>query len=268
MEKSRPRLDGWALVLGASSGFGAATARYLATCGMNIIGVHFDRRNTQPMADAVKTDIEASGQMAHFFNVNAGDAAARATVLDAVTPHVNSHDPPIRVLMHSIAFGTTVPYVSSADVAGVTPKQMDMTLDLMANTIVYWTQDLTARDLLGRGSRIYAMTSAGTTTIWPSYGPVGAAKAGLEQHIRQLAVELAPRGITANAIRAGVTDTQALRKIPGNQAMLEQAQRMNPAGRLTEPNDVARAIAALTVTDADWITGNVIGVDGGENLVM
>ena len=112
------------------------------------------------------------------------------------------------------------------------------------------------------------MTSAGTTTIWPSYGPVGAAKAGLEQHIRQLAVELAPRGITANAIRAGVTDTQALRKIPGNQAMLEQAQRMNPAGRLTEPNDVARAIAALTVTDADWITGNVIGVDGGENLVM
>ena len=101
METPRPRLDGWALVLGASSGFGAATARYLATCGMNIIGVHFDRRNTQPMADAVKSDIEGSGQMAHFFNINAGDADARATVLDAVTPHLNSHDPPIRCLLYT-----------------------------------------------------------------------------------------------------------------------------------------------------------------------
>ena len=73
------------------------------------------------------------------------------------------------------------------------------------------------------------MTSAGTSTIWPSYGPVGAPpRPGLEQHIRQLAVELAPHGISANAIRAGVTDTPALRKIPGNQAMVDQARHMNP----------------------------------------
>ena len=161
-----------------------------------------------------------------------------------------------------------MPYVGADGAPGVTPKQMEMTLDLMAHTLVYWSQDLEARGLLGPGSRIYAMTSAGTSTIWPSYGPVGAAKAGLEQHIRQLAVELAPRGISANAIRAGVTDTPALRKIPGNEAMIGQARRMNPAGRLTTTEDVARAIAALTVAGAAWITGNVIGVDGGENLVM
>ena len=50
--------------------------------------------------------------------------------------------------------------------------------------------------------------------------------------------------------------------------MVEQARRMNPAGRLTTTDDVARAIAALTVAETAWITGNVIGVDGGENLVM
>jgi len=68
MAEPHPQLSGWALVLGASSGFGAATARYLATCGMNIVGVHFDRRNTQHLADAVKQDIEAQGRQAHFFN--------------------------------------------------------------------------------------------------------------------------------------------------------------------------------------------------------
>ena len=268
MAEPHPQLNGWALVLGASSGFGAATARYLAACGMDVVGVHFDRRNTQPLANAVKQDIEAQGRTAHFFNVNAGSPEARTKVLDAITDDVQGGQPPIRLLMHSIAFGTTVPYVGVDGAPGVTPKQMDMTLDLMAHTLVYWSQDLEARGLLGPGSRIYAMTSAGTSTIWPSYGPVGAAKAGLEQHIRQLAVELAPKGISANAIRAGVTDTPALRKIPGNEAMVEQARRMNPAGRLTTTDDVARAIAALTVAETAWITGNVIGVDGGENLVM
>ena len=268
MAEPHPQLSGWALVLGASSGFGAETARYLATCGMNVVGVHLDRRNTQPMADAVKRDIEAQGRQARFFNVNAGSPEARTRVLDAVTEDVQGGEPPIRVLLHSIAFGTTVPYVGTDGAPGVTPKQMDMTLDLMGHSLVYWSQDLVGRELLGRGSRIYAMTSAGTSTIWPSYGPVGAAKASLEQHIRQLAVELAPLGVSANAIRAGVTDTPALRKIPGNEAMVEQARRMNPASRLTTTEDVARAIAALTVADAAWITGNVIGVDGGENLVM
>ncbi len=263
-----PRLDGWALVLGASSGFGAATARYLAACGMDIVGVHFDRRNTLPAAEAVARDVEACGRTARFFNVNAGDPRMRARVLDAVGGELHGGDPPLRVLMHSIAFGTTVPYVGSEGAAGVTAKQMDMTLDLMSHTLVYWSQDLAGRGLLRRGSRIFAMTSAGTTTIWPAYGPVGAAKASLEQHVRQLAVELGPRGIAANAIRAGVTDTQALRKIPGHEAMLTQARRMNPGQRLTQPEDVARAIAVLSLDGAAWITGNVIGVDGGENLVM
>ncbi len=89
----------------------------------------------------------------------------------------------------------------------------------------------------------------------------------LESHIRQLAMELAKRGITANAIRAGVTDTPALRKIPGNELLLEGARRKNPHGRLTTPADVAAAVAVLSQPGAHWITGNVIGVDGGEDIV-
>jgi len=66
---------------------------------------------------------------------------------------------------------------------------------------------------------------------------------------------------------AGVTDTPALRKIPGNIKMIEAARLKNPAGRLTTPEDVAKAIALLSTDDAHWISGGVLGVDGGEDIV-
>ena len=112
------------------------------------------------------------------------------------------------------------------------------------------------------------MTSAGGHRAWPSYGAVSAAKAALEAHIRQLAVELATTQIAVNAIQAGVTDTPALRKIPGNDATdRTRARRTNPSGRLTTPEDVAAAIVALSGAGTGWMTGNVIRVDGGEDIV-
>ena len=74
-------------------------------------------------------------------------------------------------------------------------------------------------------------------------------------------------GITANAIRAGVTDTPALRKIPGSQEIVETAMRLNPSGRLTTPEDIAEILVTLSRPETYWMTGNVIGVDGGEDVV-
>ena len=111
------------------------------------------------------------------------------------------------------------------------------------------------------------MTSEGSVRVLPNYGAVSAAKVVLESHIRQLAVELAPQRITANAILAGVTDTPALRKIPGHEKLLEIATSRNPQGRLTTTKDVAHAIRALSVPETAWITGNTIRVDGAEGIV-
>jgi NAD(P)-dependent dehydrogenase (short-subunit alcohol dehydrogenase family) len=84
--------------------------------------------------------------------------------------------------------------------------------------------------------------------------------------VRQLALELGPARIAVNAIRAGVTDTPASRKIPVAEMLFEEARRRNPGGRLTIPDDVAGAIVALSLPGAGWISGNVIGVDGGEDV--
>src|SRR6185369_14965456 len=110
---------------------------------------------------------------------------------------------------------------------------------------------------------IFAMTSAGGHRIWPSYGAVSAAKAALESHCRQLAVELVGHRIAVNAIRAGVTDTPALRKIPGNAQMIERCLAVHPAGRLTTPAEIAGVIIAVSRPETLWMTGNVLGVDGG-----
>jgi NAD(P)-dependent dehydrogenase (short-subunit alcohol dehydrogenase family) len=263
------RLSGWALVLGASSGFGAATALALAAAGLDVFGVHLDRRATLAGVERVVAGIEALGRRAHFFNVNAADADTRAEVVATMTRVLAEAGQPaaLRVLLHSLAFGTLKPYVADDPKDAVTPAQIGMTLDVMAHSLVYWAQAVVGHGLMGPGGRIFAMTSTGGAHALPAYGAVSAAKAALEAHIRQLAVELAPRRITANAIRAGLTATPAAQKIPGYEALEDGARRRNPSGRLTTPEDVARALVALSHDDTAWITGNVIGVDGGEDIV-
>ncbi|MHB0868676.1 MAG: enoyl-ACP reductase FabI [Chloroflexota bacterium] len=259
----------WALILGASSGFGAATALELARRGMNIFGVHLDRSSTLPNAQALAAEIEGMGRQVHLFNTNAANPAKRAEVLDAIQARLAESGSPrkVRVLFHSLAFGTLGEFIPQEGRQTITQTQMEMTLDVMANSLVYWTQDLAARDLFEADSRIFAMTSSGSHRVWFSYGAVSAAKAALESHIRQLAVELAGQGITVNAIRAGVTDTAALRKIPGHEKLIQEASTRNPMGRMTRPEDVAAAVGALCDPGSYWMTGNVLGVDGGEDNI-
>lgn len=258
----------WALILGASSGFGGATAVALAHEGYEILGVHLDRQITMPKVNQIIKKIEKAGRKAVFFNVNAADAIKRNDILDEIKERfaTNEH-PQIHVLVHSLAFGTLKPYITKNPNDWITSSQMSMTLDVMAHSLVYWTQGLVQRELLAKNGRIFALTSAGSQTVIPNYGAVSAAKAALEAHIRQLAVELGGTGVTANAIMAGVTDTPAIRKIPGNELMLKSAEAKNPHGRLTLAEDVAKAISLLCKEEAGWISGNVIGVDGGEYIV-
>lgn len=259
------RAKNWVLVLGASSGFGEATALEFARMGTNVFGVHLDRSPTLPNVERIISQIIEAGVECEFFNINAADAGKREEVLDSMSQRLNDDGGTVSVLVHSLAFGSIRPFWSE-DEDIIMPAQMEMTLDVMASSLIYWIQGLLKRGMMKHGGRIFAMTSAGGTHVWPRYGAVSSAKAALEANCRQLAYELAPLGITCNAIRAGVTDTPALRKITGYERMVEFARGHNPSGRLTTPEDVAQVVSLLSDPRSQWMTGNVINVDGGEYI--
>lgn len=256
----------WALILGASSGFGGAVSVKLAEDGYNIFGVHLDRQATMPNVERIMTSIRASGSEAIFFNANAADAEKRAEVIDEIKSKANGK-PIIKVLLHSLAFGTLKPFIQNNEELPITKAQMEMTLDVMAHSLVYWVQELVKENLIVRKGRIFAMTSSGSKAVIPYYGAVSAAKASLESHVRQLSTELGEMEIAVNSIMAGVTDTPALRKIPGNIAMIEVAKKKNPRNRLTKPEDIAKVISVLCRDGGEWISGGIINADGGEDSV-
>lgn len=256
----------WAVILGASSGFGAATALELAKNGVNIIGLHLDRG---PALEAVKDlvkQLEDFGVQVSYTNTNIANAEKRADAVARIQALVG--DAGVHVLMHSVAFGSLHRFIDDDPAQAITQPQMEMTLDVMANSLVYWVQDLFRAGLLRRGSRVFSMTSAGSVQVFKTYGAVSAAKSALESHTRQLAFELAPHGVLVNCIMAGVTDTAALRKIPGNEEIVDIAMRRNPTKRMTAARDVAVTIRALCDPEIERVTGAIIVVDGGELIAM
>lgn len=140
------------------------------------------------------------------------------------------------------------------------------TIYAMGTSLLTWTRALSDRGMFGDDARVLGMTSEGNEVAWKGYAAVAAAKVALESVSRSIAVEMAHMGIRSNIVQAGVTDTPALRAIPGSQNLKAQARTRNPFGRLTTPADVADVIYLLSLPEAAWINGAIIRVDGGERI--
>ena len=254
----------WALILGASSGFGAAAAKKLAAEGINIFGVHLDRRSAHSDIQNLIKELKKNNVNVVFKNMNATDDEKINEVIEELLSFKNIR---IKIFLHSLAFGTLKPMIAiKNDAAILNQSNLEMTASVMAHSLVKWTQILIKNKLLKKGSQIFAMTSAGGRKQWMSYGAVSAAKASLESYCRQLALELSSANIAVNAIQAGVTKTPALEKIPGHIGMIDNALKVNPGKRLTLPEDVAHIINILGKSEQTWLTGNTIRVDGGEDI--
>ena len=189
--------------------------------------------------------IEAAGSEALFINMNAADDEKRAEVIAQLSERfafarAAGAEPQLGIVLHSLAFGSLQPFLPDGEVPTITRKQMEMTSDVMAHSLVYWTQDLYAAGLIGGTTRIFATSSEGASKAVPMYGAVAAAKAAVEAHCRQLAIELARLvpGATVTALRPGVVDTPALRKIPGSQDWIDVVLKKHPGKRLTTPDDL------------------------------
>ncbi|MEX2571683.1 MAG: SDR family oxidoreductase [Gemmatimonadota bacterium] len=264
----------WALILGGSSGFGLATAKRLSRDGLSICIVHRDRRGSMPAIEAEFEQIRSHGNGFVALNLDALSADGRARTLDELHEAMGP-DGRLRVLLHSIAFGNLKPIAPVRPDDGGEPAEgqpliededMTRTIYSMGTTLLSWVQDAFARGLFASDARVFGLTSEGNQVAWRGYAAVSAAKAALESISRSIAVEFAPYGIRSNIIQPGVTDTRALRAIPGHDRMKDVAQQRNPFGRLTRPEDVANFISLMCTDAAGWVNGAIIPVDGGERI--
>ena len=257
-----------ALILGVSSGFGKSTACELADRGYNIYGVHLDLGSARLRAEEFRTELEARGIKAVFFNINAADGGNIANAVEQIkTEFLKSEvKQALGVVLHSIAFGSLGPLISLDKEKQINQKKLEMSVNVMSHSLIYWVQEIFHAGLFAENSRIFAMSSNGSIHATNQYGPMSIAKAALEAIVRQLAFELAEYKITVNTILAGPAITPASSKIPDFEKMLKFAREHSPFQRNTIPEDAAKVIAMLSGEESSWITGQVINVDGGQSM--
>ncbi len=163
--------------------------------------------------------------------------------------------------LHGIA---SRPVYSSTEL--IDEEDLARTIHSMGTSLLGWTQQCLARGLFAPDARVLGLTSEGNTIAWKGYAAVAAAKVALESITRSIAVEMGPHGVRCNVIQAGITETPALRLIPGSAHLKAQARQRNPLRRLTTPEDVADVIYLLCKDEAAWINGAILRVDGGEHV--
>jgi NAD(P)-dependent dehydrogenase (short-subunit alcohol dehydrogenase family) len=258
----------WAVVLGGSSGFGLATAKKLSRHGMSVCVIHRDRRGAMERIEKDFAEIRAHGHGFVALNLDALSPEGRKTALETLREKMGKEGR-VRALLHSIAFGNLKPIAPASDRPGemlIEDEDMARTVYSMGTSLLTWVQDMHLRGLFAADARVFGLTSEGNEVAWPGYAAVSAAKVALESVSRSIATEFAKFGIRSNVIQPGVTDTPALRAIPGSEAMKSEALKRNPLRRLTLPSDVADFICLMCTDEAAWVNGALIRVDGGERI--
>lgn len=244
-----------ALITGSSRGIGRAIALELAGRGADIV-VNYLRKKSA--AEEVVAEVVARGRRAIAVRANVGDVADIEAMFDRVRSEFGRCD----ILVGNAASGVV------RSITQVEDKHWDWTLDINARSILRCARlAVPLMEAHGWG-RIIGITSFGSTRVFSEYGIIGISKAAIEAIIRYLAVELAPKGIIANAVSPGIVGTDALKYFPIDVGeTLQEAARRTPARRVTTPEDVARVVAFLCSDDAAMIVGQTIVVDGGWSLL-
>ena len=143
----------WALILGASSGIGAACAKKLAQNGINIYGLYLRKKKSD--IENITNELKNYGVDVIYTKANASNVESRSKIISELSEIKNIR---IKMLIHSVAFGTLKNMVGEEP---LTKSNIEMTQDVMGNNLIYWTQELHKNKLLNNGSHIIAMTSAG-----------------------------------------------------------------------------------------------------------
>ena len=225
----------WAVILGGSSGFGLAAAKKLATLGINICIVHRDRKGSMERIEKEFEVIRKTDVQFKAFNLDALKPEGINTVLTDLATTTSGGK--VRVLLHSIAFGSLKSVAPIKDetiqnyesMSLLQDEELAETIYSMGTSLLSWTREIFTRKLFAEDARVFGLTSEGNEIAWRGYAAVSAAKVALEAVSRSIAREYAPFGIRSNILQPGVTDTPALRLIPGNEGLRSHAVAKTPS---------------------------------------
>ena len=237
-----------AIVTGGSRGIGRRVAETLAADGVDVVLTY---RRERELAEAVIAGIRESGGTASAVRVELESAED----IDALfADHVAG---PLDILVANAAAS------AFRSIADFTPSHLERSWATNVRSFVLLSQRALPR--FRDGGCIIALTSYGSIRAFPGYGAIGADKAALESWVRHMAAEFGPRGITVNAVNAGLVDTDSLHHyydLPGMPPLTTMVGRI-PLGRLGTVDDVAGAVSFLASPAASYITGHTLVVDGG-----
>jgi enoyl-[acyl-carrier protein] reductase III len=236
------------LVTGGSRGIGKAIALRFAERGAKRVAIGYLRNDRA--AEETAEELRAAGAEPSLLR---GNVASERVVAEAAELG------PFDALVHNAATGVIKPALETED------KHWDWTLNANARALLALARACAPQ--MPSGSSIVGVSSLGSIRVLENYVLVGVSKAALEAVVRYLAVELAPRGIRANAVSAGVVETGALEHFPNREEMIADGLRRTPAGRLVEPDDVADAVCFLCSPEAEMVRGQTLIVDGGFSLL-
>jgi 3-oxoacyl-[acyl-carrier protein] reductase len=237
-----------AIVTGGSRGIGRAVVQRLAADGAHVV---FGYRRNGEAARRVEQAVAADGGTAHAVRADLGTAGGVAELLTQAEEHLDGLD----ILVNNAAAAFT-----PTPLAEVTDDDYDRIM-AVNSTAVFRLLRHAARQMRD-GGRIITISTLNTVLPGRGGSVYAGSKGAIEQFTAVAARELGGRGITANVVSPGATDTDLLRSTNTAQA-LEMAVRMTPLGRLGQPEDVASVVAFLAGPDGRWITGQNLHATGG-----
>lgn len=251
MKSPRPFAGKVALVTGSSRGIGREIALRLARDGADVV-INFRRRDEE--ARAALAAVEELGARGLLVQANMAEPAEIDRLFATIRDELGALD----FLVCNAAAGM------QGTMLEATVKAWDLAMNVNARSYLLCAQAafplLSARG----GGRIIAVTARiATERAFPYYGTVAASKAAINTITAYLAVELAPYGVSVNAISPGLVDTDALAYFRRGSEFLERARTLTPTCRSTTPSDVADLAAFLCSDAARQINGQVLEVDGG-----
>jgi len=236
-----------ALVTGASRGIGRAIAQRLARDGA-AIAVNFARNADE--AQKVAAEIKATGGNAFAIQADVSRVPEVVRLFDETIAHFGKLD----ILVNNAGLMFTKP------VSVTTEEEFDRIFAVNVKGTFFACQQAATR--LAEGGRIINLSSSTTARFMPNYGAYVATKGAVEQFTRSLAKELGPRGITANAISPGPTETELF--VAGKTPeQIQQFAQLSAFGRLGQPLEIAEVVAFLAGNAARWISGQNLRVNGG-----